>query len=431
MASDRDLLEHAEFRELVAGATFNELTLAERNLLESHLSCCADCREVHRQYLLLVSEGIPVLGEAHDFPELATNRTEGPWRERLFRRVEMDVRSTRSVTENSVISAQNRIFPRSIMHWLSVAAVFALCLLPVSWMLVRRYESRPLPIKSSGAVRTEGKNSALVSSENALADATRQLDVKINEISRMESERTEQAAKLTAMKLDLKRYSENQGRLVDQNSISASEINRLVEDRENLQEKIKEAEQHYSAVEDQLLSLRRERDASIAKNLSLEAEVRELNATSKNQQRQIAEDEQFLNSDRDIRELMGARQLYIADVFDVDSRSHTRPPFGRIFYTHGKSLIIYAFDLDNQKDSAMASAFQVWGKGSDTQTPLSLGILYLDNEKNRRWLLRSDDSEQLGKIDSVFVTVEPKGGSREPTGKPFLYALLRKEVNHP
>jgi hypothetical protein len=343
----------------------------------------------------------------------------------------MDVRSTRSVTENSVISAQNRIFPRSIMHWLSVAAVFALCLLPVSWMLVRRYESRPLPIKSSGAVRTEGKNSALVSSENALADATRQLGVKINEISRMESERTEQAAKLTAMKLDLKRYSENQGRLVDQNSISASEINRLVEDRENLQEKIKEAEQHYSAVEDQLLSLRRERDASIAKNLSLEAEVRELNATSKNQQRQIAEDEQFLNSDRDIRELMGARQLYIADVFDVDSRSHTRPPFGRIFYTHGKSLIIYAFDLDNQKDSAMASAFQVWGKGSDTQTPLSLGILYLDNEKNRRWLLRSDDSEQLGKIDSVFVTVEPKGGSREPTGKPFLYALLRKEVNHP
>jgi hypothetical protein len=426
MASDRDLLEHAEFRELAAGAILNELTLAERNLLESHLACCADCREVHRQYLLLVGEGIPVLGEAYDFSEMAANRTEGPWRERLFRRVQTDTRTTRSVTANSVIKSQNRVFPGSIKQWLSVAAVFTLCLLPVSWIFVRRFENRPLPFKSFSTVRPEGQ-----STENALVDANHQLDVKIDEIRRMESERTEQAAKLTAMKLDLKRYSENQGRLVDQNATSASEINRLVADRENLREKIKQAEQNYSAVEDQLLSLRQERDASIGKNLSLEAEVRELNATSKNQQRQIAEDERFLNSDRDIRELMGARQLYIADVFDVDSRSRTRPPFGRIFYTHGKSLIIYAFDLDNQKDSAMASAFQVWGKGSDTQTPLSLGILYLDNEKNRRWLLRSDDSEQLGKIDSVFVTVEPKGGSREPTGKPFLYALLRKEVNHP
>jgi anti-sigma-K factor RskA len=63
--------------------------------------------------------------------------------------------------------------------------------------------------------------------------------------------------------------------------------------------------------------------------------------------------------------------------------------------------------------------------------PQSLGILYLDNESSRRWLLRSDNAEQLEKLDSVFVTVEPRGGSPKPTGKPFLYALLRKEVNHP
>jgi anti-sigma-K factor RskA len=46
-------------------------------------------------------------------------------------------------------------------------------------------------------------------------------------------------------------------------------------------------------------------------------------------------------------------------------------------------------------------------------------------------VLRLDDPRQLAEIDAVFVTVEPHGGSQKPTGKPFLYALLRKEANHP
>jgi hypothetical protein len=50
---------------------------------------------------------------------------------------------------------------------------------------------------------------------------------------------------------------------------------------------------------------------------------------------------------------------------------------------------------------------------------------------NRRWALRCDDPQQLAEIDAVFVTVEPQGGSQKPTGKAFLYAMLRKEANHP
>jgi hypothetical protein len=40
--------------------------------------------------------------------------------------------------------------------------------------------------------------------------------------------------------------------------------------------------------------------------------------------RTVSTDEQFLAKDRDIRELMGARQLYIADVLDV--QHDARPP---------------------------------------------------------------------------------------------------------
>jgi hypothetical protein len=62
---------------------------------------------------------------------------------------------------------------------------------------------------------------------------------------------------------------------------------------------------------------------------------------------------------------------------------------------------------------------------------MNLGILYMDNESNRRWIMRFDDPKQLTEMGAVFVTVEPHGGSQKPTTKPFLYALLRKEANHP
>ena len=62
---------------------------------------------------------------------------------------------------------------------------------------------------------------------------------------------------------------------------------------------------------------------------------------------------------------------------------------------------------------------------------MNLGILYMDSEANRRWVMRFDDPKQLAEIDAVFVTVEPHGGSQKPTSKPFLYALLRNQANHP
>jgi hypothetical protein len=168
---------------------------------------------------------------------------------------------------------------------------------------------------------------------------------------------------------------------------------------------------------------------------SLESDVTSLTALNREQERRMKDDQQYLVSDRDIRELMGARKLYIADVFDVDSASRTRKPFGRVFYTQNKSLVFYAFDLDHQPGAKNASDFQVWGQRDSepngTSRPMNLGILYMDSESNRRWVLRTDDPQQLAEIDAVFVTVEPHGGSQKPTGKPLLYALLRKEANHP
>ena len=214
-----------------------------------------------------------------------------------------------------------------------------------------------------------------------------------------------------------------------------AELRQRTEERDKLASQLGETEKQYQNLQVELTNLRNEHSQTLLRTASLESKLADLTSANQDQSRRLNDDEQYLVSDRDIRELMGARKLYIADVFDVDSGSRTRKPFGRVFYTQDKSLIFYAFDLDHQPGVRNASAFQVWGQRDSESNgeshPMNLGILYMDSETNRRWVLRLDDPRQLAEIDAVFVTVEPHGGSQKPTGKPFLYALLRKEANHP
>ena len=76
-------------------------------------------------------------------------------------------------------------------------------------------------------------------------------------------------------------------------------------------------------------------------------------------------------------------------------------------------------------------SFQVWGKRGPAQgSTHSLGLFQIDDLKQKRWVLRFEDPQILAEIDSVFVTVEPPGGSAKPTGRQFLYAYLDTNPNH-
>lgn len=150
------------------------------------------------------------------------------------------------------------------------------------------------------------------------------------------------------------------------------------------------------------------------------------------QQAEVAKQRALLDHDRDIRELMGARDLYIAEVHDVAGNGETEKTYGRVFYTKGKSLIFYAYDLDQEAGLKNAGTFQAWGRrGVDKQQALSLGVFYEDNASKKRWVLKFDDSNALATIDAVFVTAEPNGGSHHPSGKQLLFAYLRVNPNHP
>ncbi len=147
---------------------------------------------------------------------------------------------------------------------------------------------------------------------------------------------------------------------------------------------------------------------------------------------QVAKGRDLLEHDRDIRELIGARDLYIAEIHDVSGNGETTKTYGRIFYTRGKRLVFYAYDLDTQHGVQEASTFQAWGRrGPNKQQALNLGVFYEDNASKKRWVLRADNPKSLEDIDAVFVTIEPNGGSQHPSGKQLLFAYLRFSPNHP
>jgi hypothetical protein len=98
----------------------------------------------------------------------------------------------------------------------------------------------------------------------------------------------------------------------------------------------------------------------------------------------VARGQELLEHDRDIRELMGARELYMADVHDVSGKG-TAKTYGRVFYTKGKSLVFYAFDLDAQQGAQNTRSFQAWGQiGPGKDQARNLGIFYEDSASKKR-----------------------------------------------
>jgi len=137
-------------------------------------------------------------------------------------------------------------------------------------------------------------------------------------------------------------------------------------------------------------------------------------------------------NDTDARELFGARDLHIVDVFDVDTNGKTRRTYGRVYYAEKKLLIFYAFDLQDKKHNRAAAGFQAWGyREANQNKPESLGLFNLDDASLNRWILKVSNPRVLERIDAVYVTLEPPSGSTSPRGRRLLYANLVVPPNHP
>jgi hypothetical protein len=164
-----------------------------------------------------------------------------------------------------------------------------------------------------------------------------------------------------------------------------------------------------------------------------QAELGSLTAKLKDESAALSRERELLAMGRDVSDLMGARNLHILDVVDTDARGKTRPAFGRIFFTEGKSLVFYAYDLNEAKMQKANYQYQVWAKKEGPNKPVRrLGIFYSDDKAQNRWVFKCDDANVVKEIDSVFVTVgRPNSNSTRPEGSPLMFAYLHGAPNHP
>jgi hypothetical protein len=425
--------EHEKYKELCALAASGSLAPLEWTELQVHLEHCESCHEAFTQYRILTTEGLPTLAEAYLGRPERVAWDDSKVRERLWTRIRAPQHSLPE-QENPAPATIRQHTPGAgkvrVLAGLATAAGLLLAVASGAYHAGTRAHQPAIVIQSSTALEEQYQK---LSEQKLAADES--LATQAKRLAQLQAESAEKERALAKLRASLRDLETRSNELMAESSQSEAQLKELAQQRDDLNTKLQAMSQSYANNQSELASLRSERDKTSLRTASLESKIEDLVAKNRDQNRRLNDAEQYLSSDRDIRELMGARKLYIADVFDVDGSSRTQKPFGRVFYTQGKSLIFYAFDLDRQPGVVNASTFQVWGQREapqgETASPMNLGILYMDNENNRRWVMRFDDPKQLTEIDAVFVTVEPRGGSHKPTSKPFLYALLRNQANHP
>ena len=427
--------EHEKYKKLGALAAAGSLAPLESVDLHAHLHRCEQCDEVFRQYQALTAQGIAILADGYAERRGQASWDDAPAFEQLLKRIQIAQKTTPKKNRQTSTTSPPGFFLRTPAQSIAMLALAACLIFAVafgSYHVGIRTHARnvsnltpvPMPVDDRFQTISEEKKQA----DEALSEQAKRL-------AQLQADGAQKEQELGKLRSALRALEDRSNKLLAASSRSEAQLAALSQERDSLTTQLQSLNQSYGSDRTELANLRLEHDKTLIRTASLEAKIAELASTNKDQERRLKDTDQYLSSDRDIRELMGARKLYIADVFDVDGSSRTKKPFGRVFYTQGKSLIFYAFDLDREPGVVNASTFQVWGQREAPQgqqaSPMNLGILYMDNESNRRWVMRFDDPKKLAEIDAVFVTVEPRGGSHKPTNKPFLYALLRNEANHP
>jgi hypothetical protein len=429
---------HDKFIELCAISTSGDLTEEEQKDLRTHLAECPECRRALKEFEAAAEVGMPLL-HAHLAHSDSSESISIPAETAKAMGATTTVQAKTVRTEKEPIESRNGLgFSHRNSHrhmqvnWNYVWMPFAAAVLLTAASIIYSYQF--------------GKHKGQEVAETTLQPPDTRLDALEQRIGDMGHEREVLKAQLVqrdGMIADLHRQlAEQSAVLAEAMSVEAdlehslqnaqAEKEEGTQERTTLNQRLDSLQASLQKTETELDSLLKQRsqDQSLAE--SLEIQIKDLHGQLRDREEEVGKQQDLLAHDRDIRELMGARDLYIAEVYDVARDGQTQKPYGRVFYTRGKSLVFYAYDLDQQAGLKNGNAFQAWGShGLDRQQATSLGVFYEDNVAKKRWVVKFDDPKKLEQVDAVFVTVEPNGGSHKPSGKPLLFAYLKVDPNHP
>jgi len=424
-----------------------QLTEEELGQLNEHLAQCESCRDLVEEYKQIALLDLPAVnidrsGDEHSEVFGASTMS------RLFNATVESAKMELRVEQTSQNGASEKVPIVSINH--------ARCPIPLSTRIAKI--RRPL-LAACGCAAAASLLAVVfikdIHYRRPLTSATHPASASLNsslqngrgltQPDERSSGGRDWGAEYQSLSIELlaerKQAHEKEAALISANH----EINQLTEKTISLESQL-EQEKQFLADRTSDLSVA---DAKLAKqtdtSADLEAQLKEVSNRLTVQRKELARLEEVAMQgpvrvpvsdssafDTDARELFGARDLHIVDVYDVDHSGNPSRTYGRVYYVNRKLLMFYAFDLNSKQREHKPVAFQAWGfRQPHSAAPENLGLFIMDDAQLDRWVLRVADPKILASIDTLFVTVEPPGGSTVPKGNPLLLASLSGPPNHP
>ena len=423
--------KHERFEELCAAASIGQASGGDLAELREHLEWCSSCQECYAEFV-----GLNAARYAKNTRDEELGREEAIssidstlFRERFLRKAAAQgIVFSGADNDCALPEPKTHSIPQSwhpsLARACAALAVSAAIAGGAYYLGLHRagtiLASDGIAAVASPDISDQGRKTAIAALERENQDLR-------SEILSLQSSIDSAALKLDAV----------------QSRVSATEKERLallahVNNRESaiasLQARLDQAQSALENIRAEYEKAQASVDSSKATLVEDQTRIRDLSEQIAQNSASLSRERELLTAGRDIRELMAARNLHIVDVFDTDPKGKRRPAFGRIFFTEGKSLLFYAYDMPDTRLKDAGYQYRIWGKKEGpNQRARSLGIFFSDDKNQRRWIFQYDDPKVLNEIDSVFVTLEPPNNANpnQPKGDKLLYAYLKGQANHP
>ncbi len=400
---------HEHYEELCAVAASGQASEAELADLKAHLDTCLSCRSLAYDFTEIGAQGLSALAAERQTGKIPSGMTSRFVARARSERIEISRETA------SKLPKRNGFAVFAPIAAVAATAVIVIFLMLGRWkpsLSVASYSpTHEVPV-AVAAPRSRAAQPPDAHLQQQLASARAELNIL--------------DAKIKAQTGELASANEDKDAL--NSHLAEAEQESVVLGSEKAKQEARiaqlEAELEKSASE------KKAGDVALAVK---EIELHDLRKQVADQTEALSQQQEVAPKAGDVRELVVARNLHIIDVHDRDGDGKTQRAFGRIFYTEGKSLIFYAYDLADPRKVDAKVSFHVWGERLGAEKPIqSLGIFQNDDVSDGRWVLTFDDPHILTQINSVFVTVESsRKNVREPGGRRILFAFLGDKPNHP
>ncbi len=423
------MARHAYFEELCALAPLGELTPSQLRELDDHIAQCDECRQATIDYNRFFQQVVPAVTRSDD--EFIESRRSDMRTAVMQNVAAIDLERDRQpvVTERDRVSLPSLRsgFPRGRFALALWSGLGFVSLVAGAFWVGAHFYSQVQPRKALDV------GSAYVSSPIAVRPATPSKPTVAVPVT---SNNPGDEQLIAALDTERQRNTE----LAKKLSVEDAKLLEAIAAQDALRTQIDQQAQALASTKADLdtktTALAQARSTSSSDTgtiAALELQVHDLTERMSTQSASLDREHDLLSHGREIRDIIGARNLHIIDVYDTSTEGTTRKPFARAFYTEGKSLVYYAYDLPQRRPDEGKFAYVAWGERNGNKAAIKkIGILFHDDQTQRRWSLNFTDPQVLKEIDSVFITLERSDEDpAQPKGKRMLTAYLGTAPNHP